>query len=275
MNEERPVLELDVDIVDDLKAVCDVKPADVLERAHRGLRECAMLRARRVSEYPLKNQGLSALFRRPTATPVLPLMRTKFGGLPYDEGSNWGGFAFLFQLNFAETDVTHLGFPAQGILAVDTSPIDESFRVRWFADPKKSKTVPCSPDSVGRYECAVDVVPAWSLPSTDAEFLALFEGFPQDALDVLIDWLPVEQLGWTEGTHQLGGWRAAGLFEHYGFEPPPGLPTDISAWTMLLRLDFDNEADFGWGSNVIYVIAPTTDFERGDLSRSVVVGANF
>lgn len=272
MNDALPVLEVDPEIVDALRAVSDITAADVLARVRRGLKPCGQLRTRRVSQYPLWVEGLSALFRRPTADPVLPTLRSKFGGTPYDEGSDWNGYAFLFQLNFEEADVTHMGFPDRGILAVDSG---EPFRVRWYPDPQKSRCVPSHPSSVGRYECAVEVVSAWSLPSTDTEFLALFEGFPQAALDVLIDWLPMEQLGWSDGTHQLGGWRAAGLFEHYGFQPAAGLPQSLDDWTMILRLDFDNEADFGWGSNVIYVVVPTQDFLARSFVRAEVVAASF
>lgn len=271
MTSDPPDLELDQNIVDELNAVCDIQPKQVLERARQGLRPCLLLRSRRASDLPLKHEGLKAWFKRPTASPILDLLNSKFGGIPYDEGSDWAGFQFLGQINFAQAHADHLGFPTTGLLAIDRGP---EFRVRWYPTPESARATPVQVPSVGRYECKMMFEPAWSMPATDAEFLALFEGFPQDALDVLVDWLPDTQLGTGEG-HQLGGWPAAGLFDHYGFTPPDGLPEDLAAWTMILRLDFDAQAEFAWGSNVLYLIAPNQDVTRGDLGRAMVVAANY
>lgn len=268
----KPEIELDEAIVDALRAVCDVRPADVLAKVHAGLKPCFALHARRTSDLPLRREGLGAWLGRPTAEANLPTLRSKFGGSPYDEGASWSGYSFVAQINFEDFDGASVGMPERGILALDAGP---EFRLRWYPAPSKSKAVAAHPACVGRYECAIDFQPSWSLPGNDAEFLALFDGFPQAALDVLVEWLPSEQLGWHEGTHQLGGWREAGLIDHYGFQPPAGTSTDLGEWTMILRLDFDNEADFAWGSNVIYVIAPNADVARGDLARAVVVAANF
>lgn len=74
--------------------------------------------------------------------------------------------------------------------------------------------------------------------------------------------------------HRLLGHRSAGLDEHYGFTPPAGLTEEIADYDSLLRLTFDNRADFAWGTNWIYVLVPREDLARGDLSRIVVTGAN-
>ena len=62
--------------------------------------------------------------------------------------------------------------------------------------------------------------------------------------------------------------------DHYGFTAPAGLSADVSEYEMLLRLTFDNKADFGWGTNWIYVLVPKPDLARRDLSRIVVTGGN-
>ncbi len=271
---ELPKFVLDPEVAHDLASVCAITPAQVIERTLTGLKPCGLLKSRRVGEFPLWRHGISALLRRPTSDPVLPMMNSKFGGIPYDEGSSWIGYSFLGQLNFSSFNAKPLGFPDDGILGIDFGAELFDFRLRWYPAPDKKRAKSVTVPSVGHYECAISYFPEWSLPSTDNEFLELYEGFPQAALDVLIDWLP-EQIAMDDGGHRLGGWRSAGLFDHYGFTPPINAPPNLDDWTMVLRLDFDNEADFGWGSNVVYVIAPTVDFEQSDFSNAIVVGANF
>lgn len=77
-----------------------------------------------------------------------------------------------------------------------------------------------------------------------------------------------------EEFHRLLGHRSVHSRDHYGFEPPPGLEEDLEAYEQLLRLTFDSEAGFDWGSNAVYVFVPRVDLQRGDLSRIIVTAAN-
>ena len=67
---------------------------------------------------------------------------------------------------------------------------------------------------------------------------------------------------------------ADGLEEHYGFDPRDGLTDDIERYEMLVRLTYDNVADFGWGTNWLYILVPNEDLKHGDLSRFAFTAAN-
>lgn len=74
--------------------------------------------------------------------------------------------------------------------------------------------------------------------------------------------------------HRKLGHKSSGIDEHYGFEPPPGCSGDIADYECLLRVTFDNESGFQWGTNWLYLIVPRNDLAAGQLGRSVVTGAN-
>ena len=44
---------------------------------------------------------------------------------------------------------------------------------------------------------------------------------------------------------------------------------------MLWRITFDNVADFGWGTNWVYVIVHRDDLAEDRLDRALVTGANY
>jgi hypothetical protein len=84
-----------------------------------------------------------------------------------------------------------------------------------------------------------------------------------------------EHVGAGRDSHQLGGWPHAGLYDHYGFEAPPGKTDAIDEWEMLLSLDFDNEAGFSWGSNYVYFLVDPTSLAAADLGEVIVTAANY
>ena len=70
---ELPTFILDPEVAHDLASVCAITPAQVIERTLTGLKPCGLLKSRRVGEYPLWRDGLSALLRRPTSDQRLRL----------------------------------------------------------------------------------------------------------------------------------------------------------------------------------------------------------
>ena len=254
--------------------------ADETERvlaAH--VRPCVAVTAKRVSAHPLRRNRLTRLLGARTAAPLLPATASKFGGIPYCEGEeDWKRHRFLGQIDLDEatsvlpsaTDRLH------GLLRFDyaRAPSDEMFRVRWFPQPETKRAVASRADSVGNWEARLAFALAWTLP----------EGNALDALWPLRDgprWYDYDRFyppgfnadGFDE-FHRLLGHKSSGLDEHYGFTPPPGCKEDIASYEALLRLTFDNQAGFSWGTNWVYLIVPREDLARGDLRRVVVTGAN-
>lgn len=72
----------------------------------------------------------------------------------------------------------------------------------------------------------------------------------------------------------LFGHMPDSLQEHYGFEPAPHRPMDIDEYELVMRITCDNVADFGFGTNWIYIIIHRDDRAEGRLDRCVVTGAN-
>jgi hypothetical protein len=203
---------------------------------------------------------------------------SKFGGIPYSEvEEDWWGHGYLGQINLREaTAVLPPGAPRlDGLLRIDL-PFEGSdlIRARWFPDADARRAVHAAPEPVGRWETRLGFKLSWTLP----------EGNALEALWPLKDgprWFDYERffpVGYNEDGsdefHRLLGHKSSGLDEHYGFAPPDGCTDDIASYDSLLRLTFDNNAGFSWGTNWVYLIVPREDLARGDLRRVVVTGAN-
>lgn len=245
-------------------------------------RPCVYMTSRRVGDRPTRRGGLGRLLGLGIAEPQLAPDRSKFGGRPYTTASDlpWRGFRFLGQINFGELPEVPNGLPDGGVLRIDEdrsgSPGAGAFRVRWF--PKGANDHPADPgpvDSVGKYETEMIFRTGWSLPGGKAWEQILPEG-DEELWQAWNDWNPDGYLDdERQECHRLFGHRSAGLDEHYGFEPASGRSDDISEYEMLLRLTFDNDAGFAWGTNWVYVILHRDDLAGGRLDRAVVTGANY
>lgn len=264
----------------------------VLEGHRKGLAEelnqklltlpkrCLYLNSRRVSQQPLRRTGFSRLLGRKLSQPTLSPTASKFGGLPYCESEeNWEGWSFLGQLNLGEAN-QHLEEPLRGLLRLDYGEgmLSEAVRATWFPEPTGDKAVPQGEvASHPKWETQIEYRLGWSLPRSEADWFSLVpKALDQELWDFFNDWTPS---GYNEDeddkSHRLLGWPAGGLDEHYGFTPPPGHSENISEYEMLLRLTYDNEADFGWGTNWVYILVPKEGLAAGDLSGVVVTGANY
>lgn len=245
------------------------------------VRPCVKVTAQRVSSYPLRRNPLFRLLGANTAEPRLDVTESKFGGIPYSEsGENWEGHHFLGQIDLAEATAVlpPNSTKLRGLLRIDqaVSIAMDLLRVRWFpeVDPTQARapTVPAV-SSVGAWETRLRFELGWTLP----------EGALLEKL-----W-PLSEPAWFEydvfypdgynadgfdGFHRMLGHKPCGLDEHYGFTPPAGGTEDIAEYENLLRITFDNEAGFHWGTNWVYLIVPRRDLHRGDLTRVVVTGAN-
>ena len=254
--------------------------ADETERLFAShVRPCVAVTSRRVSEKPLRRSALARVFGARESSPVLGPLESKFGGTPYcEQPEDWKDHSFLGQIDLAQATSVLPPTAARltGLLRLDL-PKDiaatEALRVRWFRAPSAQRAVPTQAEPVGRWETRLEFNLSWTLPERNAleplwplreppwfEYDRFFpEGYNADAFD---------------GFHRLLGHKSSGLDEHYGLTAPPGCSEDIAAYECLLRLTFDNVADFGWGTNWIYVLVPAEDLARSDLGRLVVTGAN-
>jgi hypothetical protein len=239
-------------------------------------RPCVAITAQRVSKAPLRRGALARLFGGREAEPALGVLASKFGGLPYCEvDEDWSEHSFLGQIDLAEAtavlppDVVKLN----GLLRLDFGMPSNGLRVRWFREPSVSRAIDARPGSVGAWETKLQFALAWTLPEGDA-LEALWplrepKWFDYDEFDP-----PGYNGDGHNEFHRMLGHKTGGLDDHYGFTPPDGCSEDIAEYALLLRLTFDNEADFGWGTNWIYLLVPRADLAAGDLSRVVVTGAN-
>ncbi len=254
--------------------------ADELERtmaAH--VRPCVAITSRRVSATPLRRGAIARILGRSGAEPVLGIAASKFGGTPYcDPDEDWRHHAFLGQIDLAEaTAVLPPDAPRlTGLLRLDVSDDgspDELVRARWFPEIDARRAPSARPRSFGAWETRLEFALAWTLP----EGRALEELWPLDE-PRWHDYDAFYPAGYntdaSDEYHRLLGHRSGALDEHYGFTPPVGLDEDISHYESLLRVTYDPRADFGWGTNWIYLLVPREDLLRGELGRLVVTGAN-
>lgn len=254
--------------------------ADVERFLAEAPRRCTDVRSERVAGAPLRRFFLSRWLGLRAASPVLPVLDSKFGGAPYVEeaGLTWEGYSFLGQINFAQIEDPAPELPRRGLLALDVGPVNrgftsEAFRVRWYPEPSEQRArSEAVPHCVGAWETRMLFSPGWSLPGGRAWHAPL----PADDDELWEEWNDWSPEGFHEadGQHRLLGHRSAGLDEHYGFTPPPGRGHAIEAYEMLWSLTFDNPAGFHWGSNCLYVLIHEEDLAEGCLERAVVTGAN-
>ena len=252
------------------------------------VRPCVAVTAQRVSNAPLRRNSLARLFGAGAAAPVLGVMESKFAGTPYCEaGEQWNEHDFLGQIDLAQATAVLPGDAVRlsGLLRIDLrtddvwrtlvkpSGLEDALRVRWFPHPSADRAVAAMPRTVGNWETRLDFRLGWTLPSGKAleaiwplsepswyDYDKFYpDGFNADGFDEF---------------HRMLGHKTDGLADHYGFTPPPGCSSDLASYECLLRLTFDNVAGFAWGSNWIYLLAPTEDVRRADLSRVVVTAAN-
>lgn len=283
MSRDAPKIVLPREIAAQLDAFRDGLAAETTHTLTSLARPCALLTSRRVSPAPLRRGALMRLFGAKTAAASLSVMSSKFGGTPYTEaGEDWSGWSFLCQLDLSAMTAPDGPLPEQklrGIIRVDVatkSPDGPGGLLRAVHHPEASleRAVPAlAVESVGSWECAIDARRSWSLPRDRENW---FSRVPhEDLWDVFNE---LEVPGYDEDSrdeaHRLGGWRAGGLDEHYGFDAPEGCSDDITDYAQVLRITFDNVADFGWGSNWCYVLTPETDLERGGRLRLVTTAAN-
>jgi hypothetical protein len=258
----------------DLEAHREGLAAEVEKILRSQARPCVAIRSERVSDAPLHRNAIARLFGKPVASPVLGPTASKFGGTPYcEEEEDWEGYRFLGQIDLAEaTAVLRAESRLRGLLRLDvnSAPVNESLRLRWFESPAPARAVAASVESLGSWETRLSFSLSWMIP----------EGAALDAL-----W-PLEVRHWSDYDeffpsgynedgdaefHCLLGHKSSGLDYAIGF--PADLTSDAS-YESLLRLPYDNEAGFGWGSNCVYVLVRTADLARGDLSNIDATSAN-
>jgi hypothetical protein len=254
--------------------------ADETERMMAAyVRPCVAITAERVAKAPLRRNALASMFGARPAEPVLGVVESKFGGVPYaDADEDWTDYAFLGQIDLsAATAVLPPDAPKlRGLLRIDLAArrsFVDALRVRWFRHPLPEHRVDVVPRSVGEWETRLAFACAWSLPQGDG----------LEAIWPLREpkWFDYEQFYPTDYNtdggneyHRLLGHRATGLDEHYGFTPPPGCSDDIADYESLLRITFDSAAGFSWGTNWLYLLVPCEDLARGEPDRVVCTGAN-
>jgi hypothetical protein len=251
------------------------------QRLAAKVRPCVAITTQRVSPDPLRRGALTRLLGARVAAPALGPLESKFGGSPYCEAEeDWQRSAFLGQIDLAQATsvLPSSASELSGLLRIDrnrNTSISTGLRVRWFPHPDASRAKQVTPASVGDWETRLVFALAWTLPEGNA----LEALWPLREGPAWYDYDRFFPAGYNEdgsdAFHRLLGHKSAGLDEHYGFVPPPGCSDDIDTYEPLLRLDFDNNAGFSWGSNVVYLLVPGDDLARGDLSRTVVTGANY
>jgi hypothetical protein len=274
-----PRLRLPDPVREDLNAQRAGLADEIEETLYSVAKPCVAITALRVSDAPLHRGPVRKLLGARTAVPVLGPTASKFGGIPYCETvEDWSHHAFLGQIDLAEATAVlpQDGVKLRGLLRIDNKPASswtEAMRVRWFAEPSARRAITAVPPSVGKWETRLAFKLSWTIP----------EGKSLEALWPLKEpkWYDYEAFfptgynadGFDE-FHRMLGHKSSGLDEHYGINPPRDFTDDIDAYECLLRLTFDNNAGFGWGTNWIYLLVPREDLKRGDLSRITVTGAN-
>jgi hypothetical protein len=256
--------------------------ADEFERTlAEHVRPCVAITSKRVANWPLRRSLLTSALGAQTAAPSLERLASKFGGLPYAETDElWEGWRFLGQIDLEEASAV-LGTDApklRGLLRLDLgdgvlgSRSVLNVRARWFPQPSVERAADVQPASVGAWETRLEFARAWTLPAGDA----------MNALWPLHDWAWLDYTtfnpdGYNGDSHnefhRLLGHRTVSPEQLSVATPlPPG--ETLSDFEPLLRLTFDNQAGFSWGTNWLYLLVPGNELARGDLSRVVVAHAN-
>ncbi len=244
-------------------------------------RPCVAITSKRVASWPLRGSLLTRALGARTAAPTLDRLASKFGGLPYAEADErWEGWRFLGQIDLEEASAVLRAdaVKLRGLLRLDLgdgvlgSNSVVNVRARWFPQPSAERAVDVQPASVGGWETRLEFALAWTLPAGDA-------------LNAL--W-PLQAWAWLDyTTFDPDGYNGDGhnefhrLLGHRTVSPQelsvvmPMLPGEtLSDLEPLLRLTFDNQAGFSWGTNWLYLLVSRDELARGDLSRVVVAHAN-
>jgi hypothetical protein len=263
---------------------------EVLARAQEFLsragRPCVYFDSVRAADAPLRRGPIGRLLQKPVAAPRLPVLQSKFGGVPYltaGEVPLMKDRRFLLQINLAEVPELPAPLPRTGLFCVDmvsSAPYYRWFGIRFHPDPAEALAAPPAGqvDSVGDYEASLRFMPGASYSSADWESVFADQDHRlQDAwsdceygIDNVTGGRPSST---REEPHRLGGYRTS-VLEEDTFRPPDGYPPDIREYELLLRLPFDNTAGFGWGSNVPYILIHRDDLAAGRLERAFDAPAN-
>ncbi len=240
--------------------------------AERLARPAVYIDSKRIAAAPLSRGWLMSRLR-PVAAPVLSPLAGKFGGHPYaEEREDWSQHRFLGQFDLTQAGAL-IGQPQlRGLLRVDVGLGVSGLRVRWFESPQPSRAVAqAGVRSVGRWECQHELCVGWTLPRDES----LTKCIPEEILNAVgEDWFDVWQEWWpdgydedlaTGGRHRLLG--APVIDDYYD-------AVDGAVFAPLLRVDYDNIADFGWGTNWLYVLAPREELAQGELRRLLATGGN-
>ena len=243
-------------------------------------RPCTYARSERVASSPLHPSLLHRLRGLRAARPVLSVLDSKFGGVPYVEEAalSWGGHRFLGQVRFDEIAEPPPGLPSRGLFALDLSMSHfgaPAFRVRWYPDPSEAKARPLAPPrSVGRWETRLRFTSGLSLPGGSA-WAAPLPSDDEELHEAWMEWTPEgyleDEWGAESSCHRLMGHPSGGLED---FGPVPGLGDSPEAYVMLWRIDLDRVAGFDWGTNWVYAVVHRDDLAANRLERAVVVTAN-
>jgi hypothetical protein len=220
------------------------------------------------------------LFGAKEAPPVLGPAASKFGGLPYCEhSSEVSGYRFIGQVNFAEVTAVMLdagapvpdGMPDRGLIAVDLGKSLLDCRVRWYPDPSDAKAVVCAVPAVAKYEARMIFQSSWSLRG-----LEWFDAVPDgdDELWEYMNELTVPGVDEEDRDgHKLFGHMNEVMNEYFN-GAPVGPLTEVRHHRLVWRINWDNAADFAWGTNWIYVVVHERDLADRRLDRALVRIAN-
>jgi hypothetical protein len=273
-------------LLPELENMLGQRPARVAEAIRRvvgDVRPCVQMESVRASSVPIEGTRFNRWMRRPRPAPVLPVMVSKFGGMPYQESRTDidGAWQFLGQINFADVrDALSKaafpvpeGLPKAGVLAVDVMTRSFSTRTRWYPHASETKAVQSERVSCrAKYEAAIRFRGSWSMQG-----LEWFDVAPEGDTELRNFMIDLEIPGVDEdsrGGHKLMGHANEVLNEHYGLEPVAGRSDDIREYRLLWRITFDNAADFAWGTNWLYVVIHKDDLARGALENAIVTGGN-
>ncbi len=271
-----PPVQFSREVRGELEAERPGLAADTQRAFAAAVKPCVAITATRVSGSPLRRGFIGTLIGLKTASPTLGPLASKFGGVPYSEGSDdWGEFGFVGQIDLVEaTAVLPAEHRLRGLLRLDyrrRAPVIDLSRspqlvaARWFPDASIERAVaPQGITTIADWETKLNFRLAWSLPQARDELQSLWPLKNRERLEDDSLWLPGFNDDGDAEYHRLLGHRSSGLDEwgpkHQQYES-------------VLRLCHDHLSGFSWGTNWVYVIAPREDLVRGDLSRvSTVVG---
>lgn len=270
-----------LDIPPDLRALFARHGEGALEAAQRFLaarpRPCVYVTSHRVGDAPLARTAVGRLFGLRTAPAKLPVMQSKLGGTTYVEPADlpWDGHTFIGQINFAEIEGPPAGMPREGILALDLDQTyakgsHESFRVRWYPVPDAQRAAAIAIPSLGRYEAGLRFRAGWSLDGRGWDAVV-----PAGDEELWSAWNEWEPAGYDEDSrdecHRSFGHPSPGIDD--SFVAPEGRAKNVDEYELLWRVTFDHRADFGWGTNWVYVLVHRDDLRDGRLERAIVIVA--